>query len=51
MSDGSVSLAGQAGISNLYHYQDFQSEWLADILRHHRIYDSSEKIMGDFRLG
>lgn len=47
MSDGSVSLAGQAGISNLYHYQDFQSEWLADILRHHRIYCSNPNDFND----
>ena len=40
--DDSVRTAGPAGISSLYHYQDFQpgphANRLADILQNHRIY-------------
>ncbi len=43
--DESVRFAGQAGISSLYHYQDFQpglhADRLIDILKNHRIYCSN----------
>jgi hypothetical protein len=49
--DESVRFAGQAGISSLYHYQDFQSglhaDRLVDILQNHRIYCSNPADFND----
>lgn len=45
MLDDSIRFPGEAGISSLYHYQDFQpglhADRLVDILQNHRIYCSS----------
>jgi Protein of unknown function (DUF2971) len=49
--DDSIQIAGQAGISSLYHYQDFQpglhADRLVDILRNHRIYCSNPADFND----
>jgi hypothetical protein len=46
-----IRFAAQAGISSLYHYQDFQSglhaDRLADILQNHRIYCSNPTDFND----
>jgi hypothetical protein len=47
MTDGSMRVAGQSGISSLYHYQDFQPDFLADILGRHRIYCSNPNDFND----
>jgi hypothetical protein len=47
--DDSIRVAGQTGLTSLYHYQAFQpdlhTDRLADILRNHRVYCSNP---GDF---
>jgi hypothetical protein len=49
--DNPIRYAGQAGISRLYHYQDFQpgvlTDRLVDILQNHRIYCSNPADFND----
>ncbi len=45
--DDSIRFAGPAGLTSLYHYEDFQLDRLADILRNHRIYCSNPADFND----
>ncbi|MGA3029053.1 MAG: DUF2971 domain-containing protein [Bryobacteraceae bacterium] len=51
--DDSIRIAGQAGISSLYHYQDFHAdrlvdvERLVDVLENHRVYCSDPADFND----